>query len=46
MNDQDNLIREVNEAMRQEKLQRFLSHFGNYIGATSAAIIVITLSTN
>jgi hypothetical protein len=43
MEENDGLIREVNEAMRQEKLQHFFSHFGRYIVAASAAIILATL---
>ncbi len=44
MNEQDGLIREINEAVNQERLQHFLVHFGRYIGATSAAIILATLA--
>jgi hypothetical protein len=43
MDEQEGLIREVNEAMRQEKLQRLLTYFGRYIVAGSVAIVLATL---
>jgi hypothetical protein len=44
MDEQEGLIREVNEAMRQEKLQRFLTYFGRYIVLGSVAIVLATLA--
>lgn len=43
MDEQEGLIREVNEAMRQEKLQRALTYFGRYIVLGSVAIVLATL---
>jgi hypothetical protein len=43
MDENDGLIREVNDAMRQEKMQHFFADFGRYIVLASAAIILCTL---
>jgi hypothetical protein len=39
MNDSDGLIREINDAVRQEKWQGFMQHFGHYIIIITVLII-------
>lgn len=44
MNDSDSLMKEINDAMRQEKWRGFMGNFGTYIVLVTVLIIAATIS--